>query len=91
MRRARGGGGICIKFDFPRSTNFSITRLKLKSATLSDELKLTMFITFFFKELGRGTVVGDDFPLSSTAAVTDFGLCVNYTLRFIVTAFSLDL
>jgi hypothetical protein len=43
--RKRGGGGICIKFNFQRIINFSITLLKLKSTTLSDELKLTMFIT----------------------------------------------
>jgi hypothetical protein len=41
----RRGGGICIKFNFPQSINFSITRLKLKSTTLSDEPKLTMLIT----------------------------------------------
>lgn len=51
---ARGDGGICIKFNFPRSMNFSITRLKLKSTTLSDEPKLTMFITILKRRKYEG-------------------------------------
>jgi hypothetical protein len=54
MGRMRGGGGICIKFNFPRSINFSITRLKLKSTTLPDELKLTMFITILKRRKYEG-------------------------------------
>jgi hypothetical protein len=37
------------------------------------------------------TVVADEFPLSFAVSVTEFSLCGIYILRFIVTAFSLDL
>jgi hypothetical protein len=40
---------------------------------------------------GGATVVADEFQLPLAVYVTEFGLCGNYTLRFNVTAFSLDL